>query len=156
LFPFHFRFGRFFEKGDVKYVVLKALKGRPMHGYEVMKAIGEDFSGFYTPSPGVVYPTLQMLEDLGYVKVVADNGRRTYSMTDSGLKFLEEREQVLGEVLARKERFFPAERIELMKEARRLAKTLFTSFNELTPSKADRIRTVLEDARQKVNVIIEE
>ena len=63
-----------FESGEVKFVVLRMLKEKPMHGYEVMRALEERMAGCYTPSAGTVYPTLQLLEDGGYVKAVESNG----------------------------------------------------------------------------------
>src|SRR6266516_4862688 len=54
---------RFFGRGDVKYALLELLRERPMHGYEMIKALEEKSGGFYTPSAGTIYPTLQMLED---------------------------------------------------------------------------------------------
>ena len=58
------RRGRVFEKGDLKYLILDLLKDEPSHGYELIRALEERFRGFYSPSPGSVYPTLQLLEDL--------------------------------------------------------------------------------------------
>ena len=57
--------GRFFGRGDMKFALLELLQERPMHGYEMMKALAEKSGGFYTPSPGSIYPTLQMLEEGG-------------------------------------------------------------------------------------------
>src|SRR5262245_47979249 len=57
---------RFPRRGDLKYVVLELLNERPRHGYDIIRALEDRFRGFYRPSPGSVYPTLQMLEDLGY------------------------------------------------------------------------------------------
>ena len=75
-----FRFDQFrrqmFERGDLKYVILEQLKDKPAHGYELIKALEERFGGFYAPSPGAVYPTLQMLEDMGYVSSVQQDGRK--------------------------------------------------------------------------------
>src|SRR5262245_30800963 len=79
---------RIFEKGDLKSVILQLLKEKPRHGYEVIRALEERFGGFYSPSPGAVYPTLQMLEDLGYTSVVSQDGKKVYTITDEGLKFL--------------------------------------------------------------------
>ena len=53
-----------FEKGDLKYVILDLLKDEPSHGYEVIRKLEERSRGFYSPSPGSVYPTLQLLEDM--------------------------------------------------------------------------------------------
>src|SRR5205085_5926604 len=76
------RTGRIFEQGDLKYVILRLLAEKPRHGYEVIKELEDRFGGAYSPSPGTVYPTLTMLEDLGYAKASQDdNGRKVYEVT---------------------------------------------------------------------------
>jgi DNA-binding PadR family transcriptional regulator len=81
---------RFFGRGDLKYALLELLQERPMHGYEMMKALQEQTGGMYTPSAGSVYPTLQMLEDRGFVTVSEVEGKKVYSITDTGRAFLAE------------------------------------------------------------------
>src|SRR5579875_885971 len=83
---------RVFGRGDLKYVLLELLQERPMHGYEMMKALEEKSGGFYTPSPGSIYPTLQMLEDRGFVTSREVEGKRVYSITDAGRSMLAERQ----------------------------------------------------------------
>src|SRR4030065_426652 len=78
---------QWFEAGDMKYVILKVLKDKPMHGYEVMKALEEQTHGCYRPSPGSVYPTLQWLEDEGLVRAKDVEGKKIYEVTDAGLPF---------------------------------------------------------------------
>src|SRR3990172_12624371 len=75
---------QWFEAGDMKYVILKVLRDKPMHGYEVMKALEEQTHGCYRPSPGSVYPTLQWLEDEGLVKSEELEGKKVYGITDQG------------------------------------------------------------------------
>ncbi len=84
---------RFFGRGDMKYALLELLQERPMHGYEMMKALEERSQGFYTPSAGSIYPTLQMLEDRGLVAVVNAEGKKVYSITEEGKAFLNEKRQ---------------------------------------------------------------
>lgn len=84
---------RFFGRGDVKFALLELLQERPMHGYEMMKALEEKSGGFYTPSPGSIYPTLQMLEDRGLVSVQEVEGKKVYSITDAGRALLAERQK---------------------------------------------------------------
>jgi DNA-binding PadR family transcriptional regulator len=72
------------ERGVVRYLVLDAIEKQPRHGYEIMTAITEKTGGQYKPSPGVIYPTLQMLEELGFVKGSEQDGRRTYAITTDG------------------------------------------------------------------------
>src|SRR5213594_2821804 len=68
---------QWFEAGDMKYVILKLLKDKPRHGYEVMKELEERMHGCYYPSPGTVYPTLQWLEDEGLVTARDVDARRS-------------------------------------------------------------------------------
>jgi len=77
-------FRRWFEKGDIKYLILDLLTDKPRHGYEIIKELESRFCGFYTPSAGSVYPTLQMLEEMGLVKSKERDGKRIYEITDKG------------------------------------------------------------------------
>ena len=84
-----FRWG-VFERGDLRLVVLRLLSQRPMHGYEVMRALEEEARGCYRASPGSVYPTLQMLEDQGFLTSERADGKKVYSVTDAGRAHLDE------------------------------------------------------------------
>lgn len=90
-----------FESGEIKFVILRLIKEKPRHGYEVIKALEERMGGCYTPSAGTVYPTLQLLEDEGYVRVVETEGKKVYHVTPEGERFLEEHRDVLDEIIGR-------------------------------------------------------
>ena len=92
---------RWFEAGDMKYVILKILRDKPRHGYEVMKELEERLHGCYSPSPGTVYPTLQWLEDEGLVRAKDVEGKKVYEITDSGLAFLDENNDVVEDIFDR-------------------------------------------------------
>src|SRR5262244_1888129 len=92
---------QWFGAGDMKYVILKLLRDKPRHGYEVMKELEERMHGCYSPSPGTVYPTLQWLEDEGLVKSRDDEGKKVYEITDAGRKFLREHRDVIDEIFDR-------------------------------------------------------
>jgi DNA-binding PadR family transcriptional regulator len=96
-FPFE-RHARLFEKGDLKYVILSLLKDKPSHGYEIMRAMEESFHGFYSPSAGSVYPTLQMLDDIGYVSSSERDGKKVYTITPQGENFLKEQKDVIDKI----------------------------------------------------------
>ena len=81
---------RFFGRGDLKFALLELLIERPMHGYEMMKALQERSGGLYTASAGSVYPTLQMLEDRDFVTVSEADGKKVHTITDAGRAFLAE------------------------------------------------------------------
>ena len=92
------RRGRWFESGEMRLVILRLIREKPRHGYEIIKALEERMGGCYTPSAGSVYPTLQMLEDQGYVRIVEDSGKKVYHITPEGEAFLDDNEDVLTEI----------------------------------------------------------
>ena len=111
--PFHFDFGdegwsggrgrgrrarRMFEGGELRLVLLKLIADEPRHGYDLIRAIEEMTGGEYAPSPGVVYPTLTLLQDMGFIDEAAGEGpRKPFKATDEGRAHLEERaEEVEG------------------------------------------------------------
>ena len=91
---------RWFEAGDMKYVILKLLRDKPRHGYEVMKELEDRFAG-YSPSPGTVYPTLQWLEDEGLVAAQDVAGKKVYAITEAGRAFLDEHRDVVEDIFER-------------------------------------------------------
>lgn len=95
--------GRFFAQGDLRLVILHLIAEKPRHGYEIIKAIEERVAGAYSPSPGVVYPTLTLLEELGQVTVgtSAEGTRKLHEITPEGLAFLEANRPALEALLAR-------------------------------------------------------
>src|SRR5437660_9772569 len=96
------RLGRFFDHGDLRYVLLHLITEKPRHGYELIKAIEEQFGGAYSPSPGVVYPTLTLLEDLGLVAVVQSEGaKKAYGVTEEGIAALEENRLTVESIFQR-------------------------------------------------------
>src|SRR3954462_13018841 len=74
--------GRFFAHGDLRLVILHLIAEKPRHGYEIIKAIEDHVAGAYSPSPGVIYPALTLLEELGYVTVstAPEGGRKLHAM----------------------------------------------------------------------------
>lgn len=96
------RGGRIFEQGDLKYVILQLLAEKPRHGYEIIKELEEKFGGAYAPSAGAVYPTLSLLEDLGYATVTPEEGgKKTYTITDEGRRYLEQNRSSVDDIFER-------------------------------------------------------
>jgi DNA-binding PadR family transcriptional regulator len=96
------RLGRFFDHGDLRYVLLGLIAERPRHGYELIKAIEEKFGGMYSPSPGVIYPTLTLLEELGYIRPESAEGpRKQFVITPEGAAFLAANQVVVDRIFAR-------------------------------------------------------
>jgi DNA-binding PadR family transcriptional regulator len=93
---------RMFEQGDLKFVVLNLLSERPRHGYEIIKAIEELAGGEYCPSPGVIYPTLTLLEELGQATVTLEQGgKKQYGITAEGTALLASQQEILERILGR-------------------------------------------------------
>lgn len=96
--------GRLFSHGGLRLVLLHLIAQQPRHGYELIKAIEESVNGTYSPSAGVVYPTLTLLEEMGYIRVQENAGesqRKSYEITDTGREYLAENEDSVTELLAR-------------------------------------------------------
>ena len=81
------------RRGDIKYVLLELLVEQPRHGYELIKELEQRYAGFYRPSPGSVYPTLQLLEEAGQLTSEQIDGKRVYTITESGRLMLAEHQQ---------------------------------------------------------------
>ncbi len=91
-----------FDSGDLRLVILAMLAEKPRHGYEIIKALGERVGGGYSPSPGVVYPTLTMIEDMGYATAAQEQGgRKLYTLTAEGEAFLAENKAQVDAIFAR-------------------------------------------------------
>ena len=90
-----------FESGEVKYVILRLLREKPRHGYEIIKALEERMGGCYTPSPGTIYPTLQLLEDQGLVRAVESEGKRVFHITPEGEAFLDQHRDLIDDIFER-------------------------------------------------------
>lgn len=86
-----FRAGRKLGGDDLQLVILALLEEKPRHGYEIIKALEERSGGFYSPSPGMVYPALTYLEELGYAVVEAEGAKKLYRITGDGRRHLDER-----------------------------------------------------------------
>jgi DNA-binding PadR family transcriptional regulator len=95
------RSGRLFDHGELRLVVLGLISERPRHGYEIIKEIEDRVSGTYSPSPGVIYPTLTMLEELGHATVTESNGKKRYAITAEGTACLAANKAGLDHALAR-------------------------------------------------------
>ncbi len=94
--------GRFFDHGELRHVVLALLGEQPRHGYDIIRAIDERTGGAYSPSPGVIYPTLQLLEDVGHVVPASGDGTRNrYDITPAGRAFLDQNKELIADILAR-------------------------------------------------------
>src|ERR1700733_464243 len=107
--------GRKFASADLQLLVLALLADKPRHGYEIIKALEERSKGFYTPSPGMVYPALTYLEEIGYATVEADGSRKLYHITASGQTQLDENRSMVDAMFAQFDRV--GEKMERIRRA---------------------------------------
>jgi DNA-binding PadR family transcriptional regulator len=151
----------------MKFALLELLRERPMYGYEMIKALEEKSGGFYTPSPGSIYPTLQMLEERSFVTSQETEGKKVYSISETGRVLLEEHEQQQQEFSGppwmrhrhghegqprgpRPE--MQALRMEAMEVARLFALAGRNSFSD--PEKLNRLRSIIESTRKELTEMI--
>src|SRR5256886_4860405 len=152
---------RFFGRGDVKFALLELLQERPMHGYEMMKALEEKSGGFYSPSAGSIYPTLQMLEDRAFVTAKEVEGKKVYTITDEGRAILTERQKINEEFAGppwmrhRKgfgRREFSPELQALRSEALEVVRllTIAGRMSFQNPEQLARLRSIIERTRKEL------
>lgn len=99
-----FRMGRMVGDGDLRLIVLSLIEKQPRHGYDIIKAIEELTSGSYSPSPGVVYPTLTFLEEAGHVTAATEGNKKVYAITEAGKAHLDANRAEVDAVLDHLER----------------------------------------------------
>ena len=149
-----------FQKGDLKYILLDLIKDRPRHGYDIIRELEDQSYGFYKPSPGVVYPTLQMLEEMGYTRSAEEEGKKTYSITGEGLAFLSKKKDIANGVRDEMKHRWSFKNIGrmamVMKEYHDLESLLGSGFRSLDADKSQRIRQILSGAYQEIEAILEE
>jgi DNA-binding PadR family transcriptional regulator len=149
------------DRGAVRYLILDSIEKQARHGYEIMQAIEERSRGTYRPSPGVVYPTLQLLEELGHARVEEADGRKTYAITADGRRDLEEHREEVDEFYERSGAAsweeYAEELGDLIKHATRLFKVFRHSarHGRLTPSTMKKVRAVLDEALAKIEALVE-
>ncbi|WP_082533120.1 PadR family transcriptional regulator [Devosia sp. Root413D1] len=95
----NFRIGRMLASGDLRLVALFLIEQQPRHGYDLIKAIEEHSKGFYSPSPGIVYPALTYLEEAGYVTSAAEGNKKLYTITEEGRTHLNDNREAIQSTL---------------------------------------------------------
>ncbi|MGB8310884.1 MAG: PadR family transcriptional regulator [Halobacteriota archaeon] len=152
-----FRYAPFFEphrreRGTLKVAILMVLQEEPRHGYAIMKAIADAYG--YAPSSGIVYPTLQLLEDQGCIAMREEDNKKVYSLTGKGQEYLETHQDVVNSIRAIVEQpkwsSLPGVGIQLSE----IAKMILANFWALNNDKIKRIEDILEEARKHVGEVI--
>ena len=95
------RAGRMLAQGDLRLIALALIAEQPRHGYEIIKVLEDKTAGWYSPSPGIVYPTLTYLEEAGYVTAQAEGAKKLFTITETGRAYLDENRDFVDAVLER-------------------------------------------------------
>ncbi len=150
------------RRGEARYVLLDALRDGPKHGYEIIKALEEKSGGRYAPSPGTVYPTMQLLEDQGLVRADQGAERRVYALTEAGQADLEAHAEEVADFWAR----FAAQSASattpeigfLQEELEALTRTVWGGLRGLQERDGSeairRMRQALVHCRQEIRAVI--
>ncbi|RFC68305.1 MULTISPECIES: PadR family transcriptional regulator [Mesorhizobium] len=152
--PFGGRGRRMFDSGALRLVVLGLIAEEPRHGYDIIKALETKFQGAYSPSPGAIYPMLQMLEEADLVRSDAEGNKRLYSITDEGRAFLAEHAEELARINAQiDEASADVSGVALGEEMRALKWSLFGRMREgsLDTAKAGKALEILRRARKEID-----
>ena len=145
----------------MKYVILDLLKDKPSHGYEIIRALENRFHGFYSPSAGTVYPTLQLLEDMSYVKSSEQDGKKVYTITEEGRKFLHEQEATIDKIKDHMRDWWGFEGaggdcMLFFDSLRQLGAAVTQEARRLGPEKMTRIKAIMDKALSDIQSIIKE
>jgi DNA-binding PadR family transcriptional regulator len=150
--------GRFFGPGELRLAILALIAEQPGHGYQVMSRLADRFNGTYEPSAGSIYPTLQLLEDEGLVRVEPADGRKVYHATEDGRRAVGEQaddiERLWGRAASRSEwgMFREPEAAEIVGPALRLVKAAVKTLAHAhgDPRVVERIQEIFVDARHRI------
>ncbi|MGP3954083.1 PadR family transcriptional regulator [Streptomyces sp. 7N604] len=142
------------RRGDVRASILTLLKDRPMHGYEMIQEIAERSGGAWKPSPGSVYPTLQLLEDEGLISSTSDGGKKLFELTETGRAEADAGPEAPWEEAGRGVDW------EAMNEIRKAGAGLVDAFRQVwatgTPEQRDKALAVVNKARKELYLILAE
>jgi DNA-binding PadR family transcriptional regulator len=171
---FHFEFGdddrgrgrgrggsrgrrRMFESGELRLVLLKLIADEPRHGYDLIRAIETLTGGDYAPSPGIIYPTLTLLQDMGLIEEAKSKGpRRPFEVTDEGRAMLEEKADEIEALFERLEELAPEARDSAGPAIGRAVKNLMSALSHrigrdgLDEELLHEIAAILDEAAQRI------
>jgi DNA-binding PadR family transcriptional regulator len=142
------------KRGDIRAAVLALLAEKPAHGYEMIKELEERTGGAWRPSPGSIYPTLQLLEDEGLIKGDESEGKRRFELTDEGRKAEEERSGPAPweEVTAGA----PPEELRLWRSAQQLRAAVGQAIYAGTDDQRQRVRELMDSTKREIYTILSE
>lgn len=148
--------GRALDHGDLRLLILQLIHDRPSHGYELIKAIDELSGGAYSPSPGVIYPTLALLEETSCVEAVASGAKKQFTLTDEGRVELERAAPQVARILERlaevKARFGGEPAPEVLRAVQNLRAALRVRLDRgpVSAEEVTKITALLDQAAQAI------
>jgi DNA-binding PadR family transcriptional regulator len=148
------------ERGEVRWLILDTLRDEPRHGYDIIRIIEERSAKSYRPSPGTVYPTLQMLEEMGLCRAVDRDGKKAYEITDAGRAELEEHKDDVEDAYARFNEASPHEAARELRELARWLERLMrvvarsVKHGGIAPRKRQQIEEVVRKAASEIEEIL--
>jgi DNA-binding PadR family transcriptional regulator len=150
---------RMFDQGHLKFVILRLLAEKPRHGYEIIKEIEDRFGGMYSPSPGTVYPTLTLLEDLGYARArPEESGKKIYEITDTGRAHLAENQPLIDDIFSRIAEFaqniFGEPMMEVHRAMKNVGAAIYTSkTSSRSAEQIQKIKEILDRAAREIKAV---
>ncbi|MEM3789112.1 MAG: PadR family transcriptional regulator [Candidatus Bathyarchaeia archaeon] len=142
----------FLVRGIIKLLILDSIYEGEKHGYEIIKNIGEKFYGIYEPSPGIVYPTLQLLVDEGLIMEKNISGKRTYSITENGKAIRDQSIEIVNSFLHKK--ISPNEKIKIVRLTEIIRQNVYNQLPFLSDGQARDIYKILEKTNADINSAI--
>ena len=146
-----------FDSGELRLVLLRLINDEPRHGYDLIRAIEDMTGGEYAPSPGVVYPTLTLLQDMGLIEESKDkSARKPFQITDDGRQYLDERSDEADELIDRLKDLAPDPRAETGPAIGRAVRNLMTALSHrigrdgLDDELLHEIAAILDEAAQRI------
>jgi DNA-binding PadR family transcriptional regulator len=150
---------RHFDNGELRFVILQLIADKASYGYEIIKAIEERLSGGYAPSPGVVYPTLTMLEEEGYAVSSTESNKKRYAATEGGLEYLKENKVLIKAIFGRMEQaakvFGRGRSPQIMRAIMNLryALKIRTERGNLSPEQTSKIAEAIDAAARLIDEV---
>lgn len=154
--PFGGRSARMFDSGALRLVTLGLIEIEPRHGYDIIKALENRFEGAYSPSPGSIYPMLQMLEEADLVASTMTGNKRLYTLTDAGRAYLDDNRAELDQINAQLDEASGEIRESAIgEEIRALRNTLREKLRRgaMTAAQAEKVRAILVATRKELDAI---
>ena len=140
------------RRGEFRFLILMALSQKPMHGYALIQEIGRTYQR--PISPGIVYPALHEHEDLGFVVSEEKDGKKVYSITNEGVDYLKENEEVVNRLKAGQEYAGRVGQFNFMRDIRDVQAMIMMNADYVDREKMAKIEAVLAEAKRKVASIV--